>query len=68
MEVYLKAFIQFEQKDLAKVSPITEFAYNDTKNISIDHLSFEVNCDYHLCTSYENNVSPYSQSKLAKEL
>ena len=47
---------------------MVEFAYNNTKNASSGHTPFELNCDYHFWMSYEEDVNPYSQSKLADEL
>ncbi len=47
---------------------MTEFAYNNTKNTSTSHMSFELNCGYHLYVSYEENVDLYSQLKSTDEL
>ena len=47
MEAYLRAFVKFEQKNLIKLLLMTEFAYNNAKNASISHTSFELNYGYH---------------------
>ena len=68
MEANLRAFVNFEQNDWAKFLPMAEFAYNNTKNASTGHTSFELNCGYHPRMSYEEDVDPYSQSKSADDL
>ena len=47
MEVYLQAFVNFEQKDWAQLLPMAEFAYNNAKNASTGFTLFELNCGYH---------------------
>ena len=47
---------------------MAEFAYNNAKNASIGHTPFELNYDYHLWTSYEENINPHSQFKSTNEL
>ncbi len=51
---------------------MAEFAYNNAKNASICHTSFEFNCGYDSKISFKEDVDPYSRScfinKLAKEL
>ncbi len=66
MEVYLRAFVNFEQNDLARLLPMVEFAYNNAKNASTGHISFEFNCGFHPQASYKEDVNPQSQSKSAK--
>ena len=68
MEVYLQAFVNFEQNDWARLLPMAEFAYNNAKNSSTGHTSFELNCGYHPCVSFEEDTNPRSQSKSADEL
>ena len=68
MEAYLKAFVNFEQNDWAKLLPMAEFAYNNAKNESTGHTFFELNCGYHLRVSYKEDINPRSKSKLADEL
>ena len=46
---------------------MTKFAYNNAKNTSMDHTSFELNCNYHPQTPYKEDVNPCSQSKSADE-
>ena len=47
---------------------MAKFAYNNAKNASIGHMSFELNCGYHTWMSYEKNIDPRSQSKLVDKL
>ena len=68
MEAYLKAFVNFEQNDWARLLPMAEFAYNNAKNASTGHTPFELNCGYHPRISYKEKVDPRSQSKSADEL
>ena len=68
MEAYLQAFVNFEQNDWARLFPMAEFAYNNAKNASTGHTSFELNCGYHPWVSYKKDLDPYSKSKTAEEL
>ena len=68
MEAYVRAFVNFEQDDWAKLRPIAEFAYNNAKNASTSFTPFELNCKYHLRVSYEEDLDPRSKSRTAKEL
>ena len=68
MEVYLRAFVNFEQNDWAKLLPMAEFAYNNAKNASTSHTLFKLNCGFHPQMSYEEDIDPRSQSKSANEL
>ena len=68
MEAYLRAFVNYEQNDWARLLPMAEFAYNNAKNASIGHIPFELNCGYHPRVSYEEDVDLRSPSKSAKEL
>ena len=68
MEAYLRAFVNFEQNDWARLLPMAEFAYNNAKNASTGHTPFELNCGFHPRMSYEEDVDPRSQSKSADKL
>ena len=68
IETYLRAFVNFELNNWARLLPMTEFAYNNAKNASTGYTPFELNCSYHPQMSYEKDVNPRSQSKLANEL
>ena len=68
MEAYLRAFVNFEQNDWARLLPKTEFAYNNAKNTSTGYTLFELNCGYYPRVSYEEDLDPCSQSKNAKKL
>ena len=47
---------------------MAEFAYNNAKNASIGHTPFELNYGYHPWMSYEEDINPHSQLKLADKL
>ena len=68
IEAYLLAFINFEQNDWAGLFPMAEFAYNNTKNASTGHTLFELNCGYHPCVFYKEDLDPHSKSKTTKKL
>ena len=68
MEAYLRAFVNFEQNDWARLLPMAEFAYNNAKNASTGHTPFELNCGYHPRMSYEEKVDPRSKSKSVDKL
>ena len=68
MEAYLRAFVNFEQNDWARLLPMAEFAYNNAKNASSGHTPFKLNCGYHPRMSYKEDVDPRSKSKSADEL
>ena len=68
MEAYLRAFVNFEQNDWAKLLPIAEFAYNNAKNASTGFTPFKLNYGYHSRVSYEEDLDPRSKSRTAEEL
>ena len=68
MEAYLRAFVNYEQDNQARLLPMAEFAYNNAKYASIGYTPFELNCGYHLCVSCKENIDPFSRSKAADEL
>ncbi len=72
IEAYLRAFVNWEQDNWARLLPIVEFAYNNTKNAGTGHTPFKLNCSYHSKVSFEEDVDPRSRShsanKLAEEL
>ena len=68
MEAYLQAFVNFEQNDWARLLPMAEFAYNNAKNASTGHTSFELNCGYPPRVFYKEDLDPRSKSKTAEEL
>ena len=68
MEVYLKAFVNYEQDNWARLLLTAEFAYNNVKHASMGYTSFELNFGYHSRVSYEEHVDARSRSKVADEL
>ena len=47
---------------------MAKFAYNNAKNASMGHMSFELNCSYYPQTFFKENVNPRSLSQSANEL
>ncbi len=47
---------------------MAEFAYNNVKNASTGHISFEFNCGYHPRVFFEKDVDPHSRSRSTNEL
>ena len=47
IEAYISVFINYEQDNWAQLLPMAEFAYNNAKNTSINHISFGLNCKYY---------------------
>ena len=47
---------------------MAEFVYINSKNASIGHMLFKLNCDYHPQMSYKEKVDSRSQSKSMDEL
>ncbi len=60
IEAYLRAFVNFEQDDWAKLQPMAEFAYNNVKNASTGYTLFKLNCNYHSQASYKEDINPRS--------
>ena len=67
MKVYLRAFVNFEQNNYARLLLMDEFAYNNAKNASTGYTSFELNCGYHPRVFYKEDLNLCSKSKPAKE-
>ena len=63
MGAYLRAFVNFEKNDWARVLSMAEFAYNNAKNASAGHTPFELNCGYYHWVSYKEDIDPCSKSK-----
>ncbi len=68
MEAYLRAFVNWEQDDWARLLPMAEFVYNKAKNASTGHTPFKLNCSYHPRVSFKEDVDPRSRSRSANEL
>ena len=68
MEAYLQPFVNFEQNVWVRLLPIAKFIYNNARNVSIDHMFFELDYSYHPQMSYEEKVDPRSKSKSANKL
>ena len=68
IEIYLQAFVIFEQNDWARLFSMGEFAYNNAKKASTNHTSFELNSKYHSYIFYEKDLNPCSKLKIAEKL
>ena len=68
MEIYLRAFVNWEQNDWAWLLPMAEFVYNNSKNASTGYTPFELNYGYHSRMLYEEEVNSRSESKSADEV
>ena len=68
MEAYQRVFVNFEQNDWARLLSIAKFVYNNAKNASTDHTSFELNYGYYPWVLYEEDIDPRSKSKSADKL
>ncbi len=68
METYLRAFVNWEQDDWARLLPMAEFASNNVKNASTSHTPFKLNFGYYPRVSFEEAIDPYSRSRSANEL
>ena len=47
---------------------MAEFVYNNAKNASTSHMSFKLNCGYHLCVLFKEDTNFCSRSKTADKL
>ena len=47
---------------------MAKFTYNNTKNTSISHMLFELNCGYHSRMLYKDDVNSHFQFKLEDKL
>lgn len=46
MGAYFRVFVNEKQNNLAKLSLIAEFIYNNIKNASTSHIPLKLNCEY----------------------
>ena len=68
MDVYLCVFVNWKQDDWTQLLPILQFAYNNSKNASMGHISFELNCGYYPCVFFKDKCNTCFRSFLAKGL
>ena len=68
IEVYLRAFVNYEQDNWARLLPMAEFAYNNAKHANTWYIPFELNCRYHPRVSYKEDIDSRSRSKAADKL
>ena len=47
---------------------MAEFAYNNAKNTSTNHMIFELNCKFYPYISYKKNLDPHLKLKIAEKL
>lgn len=60
--------LSFKWNNQGKFFLIAEFAYNNSKNTSTGHMSFEFNCGDNPQISYKDNIDFYSKFMSAKKL
>ena len=72
MKAYLRAFINQEQDNWAKLLPMAKFAYNNAENANTGHTLFKLYCNYHPRVLFEEDVTSRlrscSANKLVEEL
>ena len=68
MEAYLQAFVNFKQNDFARLLFMAEFTYNNALNTSIGYSLFKLNCGYHPCIFYKEDLDLCLKSKTAEKL
>ncbi len=72
MKAYLRAFMNWEPNNYARLLLVIEFTYNNAKNTSTNHNNFELNWVYYprITFKYKTNTCTKSCSanKLANEL
>ena len=68
IKAYLFTFVNWEQNDWARLLPMAEFAYNNFKNASTGHISFELNYSYYSCIFFEDKCNTRSRFSSAKGL
>ena len=57
IEAYLNVFVNFKQNNWPRLLSMAKFAYNNAKNASTSHTLFELNCGYHFCVSFNENIN-----------
>ena len=67
-KAYFQVLINFQQNNQAQLLPKARLAYNHAKNTNIGYTLFELNCRYHLCILYKEDLNFCSKSKIAKKL
>ena len=65
IEAYLRAFVNFEPNDWARLLLMGKFVYNNVKNASTGHTPFKLNCRHYLWVLYKDDIDPRSKSKSA---
>ena len=68
IKAYFQAFVNFEQNDWTWLLFMAKFAYNNTKNASIGHTSFELNCGYYSKVFYKKDLDFHLKFKTIKKL
>ena len=58
--------MNWKQNDWAQLLPIAELAYNNSKNASIGHTLFELNCGYYPRVSFKDKCDTCFKSSSAK--
>ena len=68
MEAYLRAFVNWEQDNRAKLLSMAKFAYNNVKNVSTGHIPFKLNGSDYSRVSFKQDVDLHSRSRFTNDL
>ncbi len=68
IEAYLRAFVNWESNNWARLLLMAEFAYNNAKNASTGHTPFKLNYGYHPRLFFEEDIDSRSRSCSTNEL
>ena len=68
IEAYLQVFVNLKQNEWARFLPMADFAYNNAKNASTSHTSFELNYGHHPRMLYKEKVDSRYKFKSADKL
>lgn len=60
--------VNYKPKNWKQFLFISEFAYNNAKNLNIRHITLKLNYGYHFCVSHKKNIDSWLKFKLAKKL
>ena len=68
IEASLRAFVNLEQNNWARLLPMAKFAYNNAKNATTGYMSFELNCSNHVCVLFKEDINPCFWLKIIDKL
>lgn len=65
IEMYLRAFVNWEQINEARLLAMTDFVYNNAKNASTRHTQFELNCNFYPQVLFREDINPHPRLRSA---